>query len=516
MEHRGSNGEEHGPPALRAGAVVAALLGLGALCGAQEGAPAGQAARVVVVPISGPIDVGTQSLVHRALRTARPGRDTLVVELDTPGGAVDRMWQIGRAIDRASQDGLETIAWVNREATSAGSFVAMSCDRLYMVRSGNIGSATPIIGSPLGTVTEIPEGDLREKAYSKMRSDFRAWAEAHGYPPALAEAMVDRDVEVVKVYEQGVGERIVTDTELQDLRERNPDGFTRIATLVRRGDLLNLTAEEAVELGFADGIRDTLDELLDKEGLRGQEVVAIENTRSEELASLLDSVKWLLLILALVLAYIEIKVPGFGLPGIAAILCFAVFLFGHWLVGLADVPHLVAVGAGLVLVAVELFVMPGALWPGVLGAFLVVGGLVMATVGPPSDLAYPLGRRFFVDESFRMVVAGLLAVLAGGIVTRVLPRTPVGKLLILRPAGDPFAAAVPEAESAAEAARPRAGDRGLARTDLRPVGKVALEREPGRDREARAAGVAIDAGARVRVVEVVGGRLVVEAEEELS
>lgn len=484
--------------------------------------------RVIHVRVDGAIDVGSQSLVARALREVSPG-DTFVIELDTPGGSAEIMHQVSLAIDAVSKREVRTVCWVNRSATSAGAYIAMSCEYLYFVPHATIGSSTPVMMVP-GGIAEVPE-DMREKLYSSFRSDFRSWAEAHGYPPALAEAMVDAEVEVEKVYIEGEGPRYVTQTDFEALRAVPGREVTRLSTLVPAGELLNMTGSEAVELGFGDGIRETLDELLSKLGLGGAEVVSFEPTRSEELASLLDSVKWLLFGAALFLAYMELKMPGFGLPGGLAIACFALFLFGQYLVGLADFVHILAVVAGVVLIAIELFVMPGAIWPAALGAVLVLGGLAFSLVGSLDSLRYDLGRRILVDDGFQMMLGCFGAVLAGAVASRFLPQTVIGKKLVLQPVGDAFGAALPPAQpdqrarsgaapgspgSAGSPSSPspsspvRAGALGTTETPLRPVGKVVLADAPRSSFEARSAGDAIEAGERIRVLEVSGGRLLVE------
>lgn len=511
------------------GAMIPVLAWFGALVlaapQAESEVPDRSGPRIVHVRIDEPLQAGTQSLIARALREARPG-DVFVCELDTPGGPVETMFQIALAIDAAGRNGVETVAWINREASSAGSYLAMSCERLYTVQHATIGSATPIIAAPLGGAAEIPSGDMREKAYSKLRSDFRGWAEAHGYSGALAESMVDREVVVheVRIYpvdgpaDAGPGgtpvpeTRLVTDAEYANLQAQGVP-VTRFATHVGAGELCNLTGQEAVDLGLAHGIRDTFDDLVLKLGFDLTDVVHVEATRSEELANLLDSIKWLLLVAALIAAYVEFKVPGFGVFGILSIACFAALLFGRYLVGLADALHLVAVGVGVVLIAVELFVLPGQIWPALLGAVLVIGGLVSANVGPLEGLRYDLGRELAFDATQNLILGAFAALAGAWLLARFLPRTPVASRMILQP-GDPAGAVFAAATAGADEVRIATGQLGRARTDLRPVGKVALDGDEGREHEARATGTAIDRGQRVRVVEVSVGRLVVEAAED--
>jgi membrane-bound serine protease (ClpP class) len=303
----------------------------------------------------------------------------------------------------------------------------------------------------------------------------------------------------------------MTGSEWDDARERG-ETVELVTTIVPRGKLLSLSAEQALKYGLIDGIADKLPDVLTKLGAAGVEPIVLARTRSEDLAALLDALKVTLLAVGLLAIYWEFKTPGFGIPGIVAIVCFALFLFGRYLVGLADVWEMAAVVLGLVLIAVEIFLLPGQLWPGLVGAVLVLAGLVSVMVGPGVPWGYPLDRELLLDQVFR-VALGLLAACVGGLVlSRFLPRTPVVRRLVLAPAaGGHSAGAVPESFMLGSSiAAP--GARGTALTDLRPVGKVALDHDQGREFEARANGTAIDRGARVQVVEVQSGRLVVELE----
>lgn len=478
----------------------------------DDAAPRGERA-VTHLRIEGALDVGALGLVRRAAEETRGVRQALLIEIDTPGGEIELMWKLARAIDDASRSGLHTIAWVNTHAMSAGALVAMACDRLYMRGAATIGSAYPVRPGPAGLAPVADDPAVREKILASLRAEFRAWAEEHGRNPTIAEAMVDPDVEVRRVRVDNEP-RIVSGAEWQDLQIRGGD-VVHEAYLCQVGEILILTGEQARDWGIANAVAETIEAVLDKEGLSGARIVTMQRTRSEDLASFLDSIKVLLLLIGLVAAYIEFKVPGFGAPGIVSIVAFALFLFGQYLVGLADVPHVVAVGLGLAFVALEIFVMPGAIWPGVLGGLLVVGGLVLAMLGPGATLEYGLDRQVLSSAVLRFFLAIAGAVVGGALVSRFLPRTPVLRHLVLAGGdGDMHAAAMQEAGGArATAARP--GALGRALTDLRPVGKVALDGEGSLDWEARSPTGAIDAGARVRVVEVAGGRLVVEAVEAI-
>jgi membrane-bound serine protease (ClpP class) len=189
-------------------------------------------------------------------------------------------------------------------------------------------------------------------------------------------------------------------------------------------------------------------------------------------------------------------------------------LFGRYLVGLADIVHVVLIAVGLILFAVELFLVPGTIWVGLLGGVSILVGLAWSMASSGAGFEYEMDRRIAIDGAFRAALwcAGAAAIAFA--VSRVLPRTPLYARLAVAPA-DPRAAsasALPEAEGK-HAAAARVGARGRALTDLRPVGKVALDDAPGLEYEGRSSGPEIARGERVVVAAAGGGRLVVERAE---
>jgi len=483
---------------LAVGLVVSTLVGA-SVAARPSGVAVRNAEGLTIVHVEGALDIGTQALLERALEGARARGDRLVLELDTPGGEIDLMWQLANAILDASADEVSTVAWVHDRALSAGSLLALACERVYMRSHATIGSALPVQIGPGGLMPAAEDEAVREKLSSALRGEFRGVAEKNGRSGLLAEAMVDPELEVIEVRVDGAP-RLVSSQELDDLRERSePCEFVR--TVVARGELFNATGSEAVALGLADGLAESLDELVGKLGLSGRETTRVERSRSEELAAWLYRLTPLLLIAGFVLLYLEIKTPGFGLPGILALVAFGVVLFGRFLVGVADVPHVLLIVAGAALVAVELFLVPGTLWPGILGGLLIVFGLIWSFTGSRIGFEYGLDRKILVEESFRVIQAGFAALLVVWGLSRILPHTPVLSRMVLEGGG----ASAPVAVAA-----PAVGAAGRAATALRPVGKVVLDGDPAREFEARSEGPVIASGARVEVVEQqLSGRLVV-------
>ncbi len=492
------------------GRLLAVLLALAAWLAAALPARGGE---LVHVRLEGELDRGMLPQLARAVRAAQSQPDsTLVVEIDTPGGAIDLMWDLSKQIRDAAASGVRTIAWVNRHAVSAGVLLAISCERVYMSRDASIGSALPVSAGPTGIAPVSGDQAVREKITSAMRGDFRAMAEKRGRPAVLAEAMVDPEARVYQIRREGEL-MLVSGSEWDDLRGK-PDVPELVATIAGPGQILNLSATRAVELRFADGIAETLEEVAAKVDLGAGSVVAVGRASSDDFVRWLDLFAPILLIAGVVLTYTELKLPGFGLPGILAIACFALLLVGRYLAGLADIPHIVAIVLGLGLIAAELFVWPGSLWMGILGFVLLVGGLILSGLGPGLSFESAFDRQRLLSASMNFVINTAIAVALMLVLSRFLPQTPVLKRLVLVPGeSGTLAGAMPEA-SGRHAAIARVGALGRALSPLRPVGKVALDADPNLEFEARSSGALLERGERVRVVEVSAARLVVERAEE--
>ncbi len=460
---------------------------------------------VVRCDIEGPLDAGHLALLGRAERRARAVGATLLVRVDTPGGEVERMRQIAAALSAAASSGLAVATWVDDEALSAGVWITIVGQPVLMAPTGTIGAAQVVQLGPTG-MSPAPE-----KIQSAYRAWVRAWAEQHGRSPLLAEAMIDERFVVRRVRDSEGVMRLMGGAEWDDLvkQGREPE---LLSTVSREGEMLTLTASEAVALGFANGIAADEGEVLAKLGLPGGRIERLERTRSEELLGSLYGLRLALLFLGLLLGYMELKTPGFGVAGILSLGAFGLLFAGQYLVGLADVPHLVLAGLGMALIAVELFVVPGFVWFGLGGALCLVGALVATQVGPGLSFDSAWDRELLLDATFDLALTASLSLAAIWALSRVLPRTPVlGRLVLAAGPGTadaPVADALPESR----ATRVRVGALGTALTALRPVGKVSIDGDaPGIDHEASAPGALLEPGTRVRVLAVRAGRLEVEA-----
>jgi membrane-bound serine protease (ClpP class) len=413
---------------------------------------------VFVVAIGGVIDLGLAPFVARSIREAEAaGADAVVLEINTFGGRVDAAVAIR---DTLLNSPVRTVAFINQRAISAGALIALACETIVMTQGGTIGAAAPVTG---GTGESQPAG---EKSVSYLRKEFRATAETRNRPPAFAEAMVDEDVVI--------------------------DG------VIAEGKLLTLTTAEALEHKVAELSAPDLVAALDVAGLGGAEIRRTTQTWAESLVRFLTHpvVSSLLMTLGLLGLFVEIRTPGFALPGILGISALGLFFWGHWLVQLAGWEEMLLVVLGLGLLALEVFVLPGTTVAGFAGIIALVAGLGMTLVGAgatTSMMLIALGR----------VAISILAALAGTLLLlRLLPHSPMGRRLILATGMQASEGYVSTPDSDPQ----WLGRSGTALSPLRPAGIADID---GTRVDVVSDGAFIDAGAPLVVTRVDGNRIVV-------
>ncbi len=402
---------------LGVGALVSFIAGSGG-CAGEVAAPEDGVA-VYRVPVSGVIELGLAPFIERSLAEARAAEAVAVIlDIDTPGGRVDAAQRIVASLQDA---GLPTYALVNPHAFSAGAMVALATDRVYMRPGAVIGAATPVTG----------EGETApEKIVSAMRAEMRGLAERRGLDPRIAEAMVDESIAV--------------------------DG------VVEAGRLLTLTAREAEEIGYAETVADFA-ALLERLGISADRVVETSPNWAEGVVRFITNplVAPLLLSIGFLGLLIEIKTPAFGAAGVAGGVALALFFGGHYLVGLAGWEELILLSIGVVLLAIEIFVVPGFGVFGVLGIGGILASIYLSMIGSMSTLVDYTNAAMVLSASM------LIVLVTGWVIMRTLPKN-----MRLYRSGI-MLGEVTGRETGYLSATVRGelvGRRGIAVTDLRPAG----------------------------------------------
>ncbi len=441
----------------RPGLAAVVLAGVMA-CAGEPAAPTGDVV-VYRIPVNGVIELGLSPFIQRSLdEAAAAGAAAAVLELETPGGRVDAAQRIVNAVENTE---IPVYAYVNRRAFSAGAMIALSTDEVYMRSGAVMGAATPVTG----------EGQKApEKIVSAMRSEMRALAERRGLDPAVAEAMVDESVEV-----EGV---------------------------VEAGKLLSLTTEEAEAIGYARSVED-LEDVFRQAGISPDRVVEAQLNWAEGVVRFLTHpvVAPFLLSLGFLGLLVEIKTPTFGLAGTAGGIALALFFGGHYLVGLAGMEELILLIAGIVLLGIEAFIVPGFGVFGILGIGGILGGIYLSLVGSLSTLADHSQAAMILSASVLIVLVSAWAMI------RTLPsNTRLKRMGILLGEATSRDRGYVSAPVRAELV----GMRGTAVTDLRPagVGKFGAERVDIVAEEGW-----LEAGTAIEIVRAEGYRHLVRAVE---
>lgn len=441
------------------------LLGLSLLGAGLRAQP--QRPLVYVAPVEGMIDLGQSPYLKRVIDEAQAaGAAAVVLEINTFGGRVDAAVKIR---DLLLDTPMRTIAFINKRAISAGALISLAAREIVMAGGGTIGAATPVMaGGPGGGALPV-----EEKTISYVRKEFRATAEARGRPPLVAEAMVDADVAIPGV--------------------------------VDKGKLLTLTTDEALRLKVADYRADTLAQALERVGLGGAELRHSAPNWAENVVRTLTQplVASLLVTVAMLGILIELRTPGFGVPGALGLAALGLVLWGHWLAQLAGMEVLLLVAVGVILLALELLVLPGFGIAGLLGLAALVAGLVLGMTGEGNT------AELLTLVAARMVFSVLMAVGLSLLLLRFLTHLPGGRRLILDTrldAGHGYASPPPEDSQ-------WLGRRGTAHSMLRPAGIADID---GHRVDVVSEGELIDAGTPIEVMRVDGNRIVVRALPPLS
>ncbi len=447
--------------------------------------------KVVVIPV-GEDDLIIPARFEFMKRTLNlcnsQGAEAVIFDLDTPGGlAWDTISLMMKDLQSLKP---RSFSFVNTRAISAGAMIAMATDVIYMAPASAIGASTPVSGDG----TPLAEAE-RAKNNSAFMGMARTVVREKGHDVRIIEGMIDMDRGLI------INGQVI----------------------IPKGEIVTLDSEQATMLIngkplLAKGIAKSIDEIKQRESLKG-EVITAEPTGFEMIAIWVTRYAAILILIGLAGGYLEMQTPGFGIPGFISIGAFALFFFGHYVAGSLAGQETMVVAAifvlGIVLIGVELLAAPGTILPGLLGFTCVMVALVYAMSGwemvPPSGEApatdggfsfnlatYAVGfRNFALGVTGAAVIITLLALW--------LPELRPFRALVLQTAAGGTLNDTPSMQAAAKA---KAGDGGLARSALRPYGTIEIG---GRLVEAMVEGDYVQSGTAIRVREVRGEKIIVEA-----
>ena len=384
-----------------------------------------QDGKVYIGKIEGEIDLGLAPYVKRVVAEAEKGNASLIVfKINTFGGRVDAATQIKDAIINSK---IETVAFIDKRAISAGSLIALSCNKIFMVPGASIGATT---------VVDQTGKKQSEKAQSFMRSEMRSTAERTGRRKDIAEAMVDERVE--------------------------------IKGLVDSTQLVTLTSEEAISYGIADSVVSDINQLLEYFGLQNEKIVELDINWGEKFVRFINNpvVTSILMMVIMVGMFMEIKTPGWGVAGTASLIALALFFGSGYILELASIMDILIFIAGVVLLLLEIFVIPGFGIFGIAGIVLIITGLFMGLISNFPMIDADLLSVAFIQLAGAFVLSGIVIYF----LAKMLPKTNMFNKLILKKG-----IKATSGYSSGRKFEHLIGLRGEALTDLRPAGTALFD-----------------------------------------
>lgn len=325
---------------------------------------------VFVVPIEREIDMQAFHHLRSGCReAANSGAGLLLVKLNTYGGALDAADSMRTVLLRSE---IPTVAFVDHNAASAGALIALACDSVFMSPGSSMGAATVVNGS----------GEpMPEKYQSYMSSIMRATAEHHGRKEVLG-----------------------TDSVMVSVWRRNPD---TAAAMVNPGKALSFTAVQAVEAGYAEGIATSVEDVTELLGMENATIRTYEPATTDSILGFLanGAVQAILVTLILGGIFMEMHTPGLGFAAAVASVAAVLYFLPMLVTGSMPAWVIIAFIAGVVLVALEIFVIPGFGIAGVAGGVAIFASLVGALMANDPITGFDITGVF---QSFMIVGAGLV------------------------------------------------------------------------------------------------------------
>ncbi len=388
-----------------------------------------QNTRIMVMDIDSEIDPRMNRYVQLAFEHANAtNADMVIIKMDTYGGVLTDAKEI---VDQIMDYKKPVWVFIDSDAASAGALISIACDSIYMVAGASIGAATVVDG----TGEKAPD-----KYQSYMRSIMRSTAEEKGRDPHIAEAMVDQNIAIEGVTEEG--------------------------------QVITFSTSEAITHGFCEAKVESIEDILKRNNINNYELDHFKLGASEKVIAffLNPFISGILILIIIGGIYFELQTPGVGFPILAAGIALVLYLVPYYLNGLAANWEIIALFIGLGLIAVEVFVIPGFGIAGISGITLTVGSLILIMV-----------NNDFFDFQFVPMNDLLFATAAamGGIVGGFILLFFLGGKFADSKAFSRFALSDTQERSAGFTSsflkEPMTGKTGIAYTVLRPSGKVMIE-----------------------------------------
>lgn len=427
----------------------------------------------VVVQLSIHEEIGPSALrkTREAFRLIKEkNADYLLLHLNTYGG---RVLEADSIRSRMLNSAVPVYAFIDPNAASAGALIAIACTKIYMSKSATMGAAT---------VVNQKGKKMPEKYQSYMRGTMRATAESRDRDPHVAEAMVDEKIEV-----EGIAPK---------------------------GELLTFTRSEAIEYNYCDGKAEHIKDVLAQEGLKNARIEAHEATFIDQMIGFFinPAVSSFLIMIMLGGLYFELQSPGLGFPIAASLIAALLYFIPLYAEAMAANWEILLFIAGLVLIAVELFVIPGFGVAGISGLGIVLIALILSLLRNDFFDFHLTGRadvmRALITVFSALIIGFIVVVFTG----KSFIRSGLFQQLVLQDTLNKQH--LPEDHQSNRVAETKeekvelVGLEGKAYTDLSPSGKVMIGEEMY---DAVTEGEFIEESTQVRVLKDLKNKVVVRA-----
>ena len=431
------------------------------------------------IPIRDQIGSPILDILRRGLKDAIEAKaDIVVIDMDTPGGelgvTLEIMQEIIESFDRF--DG-PIITYVNREAISAGAYIAIATNEIAFAPFAQIGAAEAVSGGGADI-----DSSMKRKLNSYLKAKIRSYTGEYRYRSRVMASMMDSNETLL----------------IEGKQPLAADG----SVIQKKGELLTLTAEEAIKK-YGDpqqpllgtGIYESIEKLLDEKwGAEKYSLIKMEINWAESAGLWLNSVGPIIIGIGLLGLFIEFKTPGFGFFGVAGIIFVLIFFGSKYVSGLAGQEEIIIFLIGVSLVVIELFLFPGLIFPAVLGTLMIFGSILWAMVDiwPNSDFSwnFELFRQPLLDLFLAIAIAIGLALL----LSRILPHTSIWNQLILAETVGNLSG--PKTNSIDIKEKIKNGSTGCSVSELFPTGQVEID---GVRYDARSSLGKIERGASIEV-----------------
>ncbi len=385
--------------------------------------------------------------------------DVILIHMNTYGGMLDAADSIRTVILNSK---IPVYVFIDKNAASAGALISIACDSIYMAPGSSIGAATVV--DQKGEV-------LPDKYQSYMRSVMRSTAEAKGRNPEIAQAMVDPSL-----YVEGVSDS---------------------------GKVLTFTPGEAIQNHFCEAEVNSIPEVLKHSGIVDYTLEEQHLSAADKITGFLINpmISGLLIMIIIGGIYFELQTPGVGFPLAAAVIAALLYFAPLYIEGLANHWEILLFIAGLVLLVLEIFAIPGFGVTGFAGILLITTGLTLSLVEHigPGTFDYDYGR--LIKAFFLVIISMTVGIFISVFLAKKLLESPtLGFALRNRQlSSDGFTVAETGYSS-------MVGKTGVAQTQLRPAGKVEID---GDIFDAVSQVSYINKGQTIKVVDYKKGQLIV-------